>query len=47
MGPHAAPSKAYALSLIVLLGNSTLRDVEAKEDVSQDVLLGILARQAG
>src|SRR5215218_9400995 len=42
--PNALHTKAYERHLIVQLVNSTLTDVEAKEDVSYDALLGILDR---
>jgi transposase len=42
--PQALHTKAYERHLIVLLINSTLSDVVAKEDVSYDALLGILDR---
>lgn len=42
--PKALHTKAYERHLIVQLVNSTLRDVEAKEDVTSDALLGILDR---
>src|SRR5215470_1222089 len=42
--PNALHTKAYERHLIVQLVNSTLTDVEAKEDVSTDALLGILDR---
>jgi transposase len=40
----ALHTKAYERHLIVQLVNSTLTDVEAKEDVTADALLGILDR---
>jgi transposase len=40
----ALHTKAYERHLIVQLVNSTLTDVEAKEDVTYDALLGILDR---
>src|SRR5437773_4893073 len=42
--PNALHTKAYERHLIVQLVNSTLSDVEAKEDVTTDALLGILDR---
>lgn len=42
--PQALHTRAYERQLIVLLINSTLSDVVAKEDVSYDALLGILDR---
>jgi transposase len=42
--PKALHTKAYERHLILLLVNSTPTDVEAKEDVSYDALLGILDR---
>jgi transposase len=42
--PNALHTKAYERHLIVLLINSTLSDVEAKEDVTVAALLGILDR---
>jgi transposase len=42
--PNALHTKAYERQLIVQLVNSTLSDVEAKEDVTTDALLGILDR---
>lgn len=42
--PNALHTKAYERHLIVQLVNSTLTDVEAKEDVTYDALLGILDR---
>jgi transposase len=42
--PNALHTKAYERHLIVQLVNSTLSDVEAKEDVTYDALLGILDR---
>ncbi len=42
--PNALHTKAYERHLIVQLINSTLTDVEAKEDVTSDALLGILDR---
>jgi transposase len=42
--PKALHTKAYERHLIVQLVNSTLTDVEAKEDVTADALLGILDR---
>jgi transposase len=42
--PKALHTKAYERHLIVLLVNSTLTDVTAKEDVTTDALLGILDR---
>jgi transposase len=42
--PQALHTKAYERHLIVQLVNSTLTDVEAKEDVTYDALLGILDR---
>jgi transposase len=42
--PQALHTKAYERHLILLLVNSTPTDVEAKEDVSYDALLGILDR---
>lgn len=42
--PHALHTKAYERHLIVLLVNSTLADVAAKEDITPDALLGILDR---
>lgn len=43
-GPKALHTNAYERHLIVLLINSTLADVGAKEDVTDDALLGILDR---
>lgn len=45
--PQALHTKAYERHLIVLLVNSTFTDVEAKEDVTADALLGILDRWIG
>src|SRR6478672_13894083 len=42
--PNALHTKAYERLLIVQLINSTLTDVEAKEDVTAAALLGILDR---
>jgi transposase len=42
--PNALHTKAYERHLIVQLVNSTLTDVEAKEDVTAAALLGILNR---
>jgi transposase len=42
--PNALHTYAYERLLIVQLINSTLTDVEAKEDVTYDALLGILDR---
>jgi transposase len=42
--PNALHTKAYERHLIVQLVNSTLTDVEAKEDVTYDALLGMLDR---
>jgi transposase len=42
--PKALHTKAYERHLIVQLVNSTFTDVEAKEDVTSDALLGILDR---
>lgn len=42
--PNALHTHAYERQLIVLLVNSTLTDVAAKEDVTTDALLGILDR---
>jgi transposase len=42
--PNALHTKAYERHLIVQLINSTLSDVEAKEDVTYDAILGILDR---
>jgi transposase len=42
--PNALHTKAYERHLILQLVNSTLRDVEAKEDVTADAVLGILDR---
>src|SRR5689334_4170213 len=42
--PNALHTKAYERHLIVQLVNSTLTDVEAKEDVTAAALLGILDR---
>jgi len=42
--PTALHTKAYERHLIVQLVNSTLTDVEAKEDVTADALLGLLDR---
>jgi transposase len=42
--PNALHTKAYERHLIVQLVNSTLSDVEAKEDVTADAVLGILDR---
>jgi len=42
--PNALHTKAYERHLIVQMVNSTLTDVEAKEDVTADALLGILDR---
>ena len=42
--PNALHTKAYERHLIVQLIGSTLSDVEAKEDVTYDALLGILDR---
>ena len=42
--PNALHTKAYERHLIVLLVNSTVTDVVAKEDVSYDALEGILDR---
>jgi transposase len=45
--PQALHTKAYERHLIVLLVTSTFSDVEAKEDVTADALLGILDRWIG
>lgn len=42
--PNGLHTKAYERQLILQLVNSTLSDVEAKEDVTYDALLGILDR---
>ena len=42
--PTALHTKAYERHLILQLVNSTLTDVEAKEDVTYDALIGILDR---
>jgi transposase len=42
--PKALHTKAYERQLLVQLVNSTLSDVSAKEDVTEDALLGILDR---
>src|SRR5437762_7746940 len=42
--PNALHTKAYERHLIVQMVNSTLSDVEAKEDVTAAALLGILDR---
>lgn len=42
--PQALHTKAYERHLIVQLVNSTFTDVEAKEDVTTDALVGILNR---
>jgi transposase len=42
--PNALHTKAYERHLILQLVNSTLLDVQAKEDVTYDALLGILDR---
>jgi transposase len=42
--PQALHTKAYERYLILQLVNSTFTDVEAKEDVTADALLGILDR---
>src|SRR5437867_6020133 len=42
--PQALHTKAYERHLILQLVNSTFTDVEAKEDVTADALLGILDR---
>jgi transposase len=42
--PNALHTKAYERHLILQLVNSTLADVEAKEDVTVDALVGILDR---
>ena len=42
--PQALHTKAYERHLIVQMVNSTVTDVEAKEDVTYDALLGILDR---
>src|SRR5919199_491859 len=42
--PNALHTKAYERPLIVQLVNSTLSDVEAKEDVTAAALVGILDR---
>jgi transposase len=42
--PKALHTKAYERHLILQLVNSTFTDVEAKEDVTADALLGILDR---
>lgn len=42
--PNALHTKAYERHLILLLVNSTITDVEAKEDVTSAALLGILDR---
>jgi transposase len=42
--PNALHTTAYERRLIVQLVNGTLTDVEAKEDVTTDALLGILDR---
>lgn len=45
--PAALHTNAYERHLIVLLINSTLTDVAAKEDVRYDALLGVLERWIG
>src|SRR5262249_17309123 len=45
--PQALHTKACERHLIVQLVNSTFADVEAKEDVTSDALLGILDRSLG
>lgn len=45
--PAALHTKAYERHLIVLLINSTLTDVAAKEDVTYDALLGVMNRWIG
>src|SRR5881396_427837 len=42
--PNALHTKAYERQLILQLVNSTITDVEAKEDVTYATLLGILDR---
>src|SRR3954469_12868522 len=42
--PNALHTTAYERHLILLLVNSTLSDVQAKEDVTADAMLGILDR---
>ena len=42
--PNALHTKAYERHLILQLVNSTLTDVEAKEDVTADAVVGILDR---
>jgi len=42
--PNALHTKAYERHLILQLVNSTVSDVEAKEDVTYDAVLGILDR---
>ena len=42
--PNALHTKAYERHLILQLVNSTLSDVEAKEDVTSDAVLGVLDR---
>src|SRR5262249_14706161 len=42
--PTALHTTAYERHLILLLINSTLSDVQAKEDVTTDAMLGILNR---
>jgi transposase len=42
--PKALHTKAYERHLIVQLVNSTFTDVEAKEDVTSDAVMGILDR---
>jgi transposase len=42
--PNALHTKAYERHLMLQLVNSTLSDVEAKEDVTYDAVLGILDR---
>ena len=42
--PNALHTKAYERHLILQLVNSTLSDVEAKEDVTADAVLGMLDR---
>ena len=42
--PQALHTKAYERHLIVQLVNSTFTDVEVKEDVTSDALLGVLDR---
>lgn len=42
--PKALHTKAYERQLLVQLVNSTFSDVSAKEDVSEDAILGVLDR---